>query len=352
VRAFVGLDPITGRRKQASRTVHGGKREARRALNDLLIEIREQKVSGATATFSRLAEDWYRQSQQLGRAKSTLELYRSWLDKRILPALGDVPLSKLSPAIIDRFLGSLADSGLKPATISTIRSIVKAVCAQGVKWDWLAKNPADGTAVPKIPKVDRGVLSESEVEAIVRSAAQDDEDLACLIAVGAWTGARRGELCALRWSDLDVNEQMLNIERAFVPGKGGQSLTGTKTAERRRIPVPSVMAVFEAQRARKVAIFGGVEEDGYIFALDAGTTPPRAKNVTLFFTKHAKKVGVKARLHDLRHFAVTRAIAAGWDTKSAAAYFGHTPQVMLEVYSHGDPRAAFAAADSLPPMSI
>lgn len=342
---------MTGRRRQISRTVRGGKREAQRAMNELLNEAAEGKKTGASVKFSRLAEEWYRQGEQRGRAASTLETYRRWLDSRILPALGDVRLSVLSPATIDAFLGGLTDSGLAPGTVGTIRNIVKAICEQGVKWDWLPRNPAVATSPPKPAKTDRAALSVEEVEAILRSAAADDEDLACLLAVGAWTGARRGELCALRWSDIDWRGQMLTIERAFVPGTGGQRLTGTKTGERRTIPIPNVIPVLEAQRARKRAIFGGVEEDGYIFGVDAGATPPRAKSVTDFFSKHAKACKVSARLHDLRHFAVTRAIASGWDATTASAYFGHTPQVMLGIYSHGDAKTAFESAKALPPIS-
>ena len=163
--------------------------------------------------------------------------------------------------------------------------------------------------------------------------------------------ARRDELCGLRWSDIDWSDEMLTIERSIVPMTGGQQVRTTKTGKARSIPIPQAVEVFRYQHQRKVEIFGAVLVDGYIFGSDDGTTPPRAKSVTEFFSKHAKRAGVAARFHDLRHFAVSRAIANGWDVTTAGNYFGHTPQVMLSIYSHGTIEDARAAAKALPPIA-
>ena len=351
LRAYLGRDPVSGSPRQVSKTVHGGKREARAALNELIREIEEGKKVGTNAPLSRLLADWLRQAERLGRSPGTIETYRRWINTRINPALGEVNLSQLTTHRIDAFLADLAASGLATSTVKTIRNILKAALEQGVRWQWLATNPAKATRVAEPGEVDRMALTEVDVSAIIQSAEADDPDLAALIATAAWIGARRGELCALRWSDIDWIGEVLVIERAWVPGVGGQQLRTTKTGKARSIPIPQAIEIFRFQQQRKVEMFGALPVDGYIFGSDDGTTPPRAKSVTEFFSKHAKRAGVAARFHDLRHFAVSRAIANGWDVTTAGNYFGHTPQVMLSIYSHGTIEDARAAAKALPPIA-
>ena len=348
IRAYAGRDPVTNAPRQVTRTVHGGKRDAQRALTTLLEETKKKSVIGTQAPFSRLAEDYLRLIERGGKAKSTLQLYRQWLDKRILPAIGDMPINKIDTHTLDGFFGQLTDSGLAPSTVTTIKGITRAILEQGVNWGWLASNPTKGTAKLKVAETDRAVLSEADVMAIIHSAEADDSDLAAMIAFAAWIGARRGELCGLRWSDVGWSDEMLTIERAWVPGVGGQHLTTTKTGKARTIPIPQAVEVLRLQMARKTEVFGDVPADGYIFGPDDGTTPPRAKSVTEFFSKHARKAGVSARFHDLRHFAVTRAINEGWNIATSSRYFGHTEQVMLSIYSHGSVEDARRSAAALP----
>ena len=347
LRVYSGRDPITGAPRQVTRSVQGGKREARAALNQLLLEVAEQKKVGTNAKFSVLADEYLRQARRLGRKRSTIEMYEQWLRTRILPAIGDTPLTKLSTAQIEGMLTDIQASGLAPSTVNTIRAITKAILELGVEYDWLAKNPATGTKTVAEPETNRGALSEDDVLAIIASADEDDPNLAALITLAAWTGARRGELCGLRWSDVDWRQETLVIERSWTPGKGGQHLSTTKTGKRRVIPIPRAIDTLKTHMARKIEVFGAVEPDGWIFGPDAGATPPRARTVTEFFNKHAKKVGANGTFHDIRHLAVTRAIAAGWDVTTASNYFGHTPQVMLGIYSHGDVDKARSAAAAL-----
>ena len=100
----------------------------------MLEETKAGAVVGTQAPFKRLAEDYLRLIERGGRAASTLQLYRQWLDNRVLPVLGDVPLSKINTHMLDQMLGDLSDSGLAPSTVNTIRGITKAILEQGVLW--------------------------------------------------------------------------------------------------------------------------------------------------------------------------------------------------------------------------
>ena len=174
-----------------------------------------------------------------------------------------------------------------------------------------------------------------------------DPALAAMISVGAAIGARRGELCGLRWSDIDWEAQTLTIERQWVPGAGGVRLTGTKTGKARTIPIPQVIETLRYWRALVEEQYRVVDEDGWLFSRDGGATPMRPQSVTAKFGEVAKSLGINAHFHDLRHFVVTRAVSGGWDITEASRYFGHSPAVMLGTYAHGNPERAKQLAKTL-----
>lgn len=124
------------------------------------------------------------------------------------------------------------------------------------------------------------------------------------------TGARRAELCTLRWSDIRMeDEQDLLIARAYITRNGQQLVTDTKTHQKRRLALDTAtteVLTEQRQRCRRLAEQAGVDfdGDGYMFSRDGfGEHPWLPDTVTHQFARLAKRVGVSCRLHDLRHFS-------------------------------------------------
>ena len=112
-------------------------------------------------------------------------------------------------------------TGLGPNTIRQHHALVSSALAQAVKWGWIDKNPAGAASPPGKKKVGpRRPPEPTEIRALIE-ACGDDIDLATAVALGAITGARRGELCGLQWPDVDWEEARIQFERQRVPGKGG-----------------------------------------------------------------------------------------------------------------------------------
>ena len=332
LRVYVGRDPVTGSPRQVSRTFRGKPRAARDALNLLIAEVNSGDRPGTSAPLSRLLTDWMRQGEAL-KAKSTIETYQTHIKARILPDLGDIPLNRLDTYTIQMWANRLSED-LSPKTVKLVFSVLAAALEQGVVWKFIPENPSKGVKLPRQEKVDRTRLTDATVNEIIRSAMLDDPDLGALIDFATMTGLRRGELCGLQWGDVDWDGATITVQRQIVPGKGGQHVTpGTKTHESRTIGIPHAINDLKFRYASKRAEFGEIPDNGWIFSHDDGTTPMRAKSVTEFWTKHARAAGVNARLHDTRHLAVSKAVSAGMDVTTAAHYFGHTPQIMLEIYS-------------------
>jgi integrase len=171
--------------------------------------------------------------------------------------------------------------------------------------------------------------------------------------LAALTGMRRGELCALRWTDVDFERGELDVSRSLVVVRGGVAEKGTKT-HRFRIVALDVVGIALLQRHRASVndwaqqAKAAVPEDAYVFshAVD-GSKPFRPDNVTGFFTRVRDSLGFHdVRLHDLRHFTATQLIGAGVDVRTVAGRLGHSdPSVTLRVYSHALEERDRAAAD-------
>jgi integrase len=164
--------------------------------------------------------------------------------------------------------------------------------------------------------------------------------------LAALTGARRGELCGLKWSDVDWVARTVRIERAWVPGRGGQFLGPTKGGDTRTVALGTVgVEILNRYRARKTAELGR-PPDGWLLSLDGGTTPMRAKAMTQYTTNLGRRLGIPVHFHLLRHWAATQLVVVhGVDIKTASQRLGHSPEVMASTYLHSRPEQDAAAAE-------
>jgi integrase len=181
-----------------------------------------------------------------------------------------------------------------------------------------------------------------EVRAIVAEAEELEPALAALLLLGALTGARRGELCALRWTDLNPAERTVTIARSVYETEGGGwAEKGTKTHQERTIGLDELaLGVLAKHRAQIDEVAKGlkleVRHNGFMFSRSpVGAEPIRPDLVSKFAQKVANKAGVDTHLHALRHFSATQAIAAGFDPTTVAGRLGHRDSsITLRVYSH------------------
>ena len=361
VRIEAGRDPITGRRRQLSRTVRGTKQEAERVLNALVSDADAGLTTGTDATFRFLCEEWLALTGA-ELSPTTLRRYRGLLSKQIYPALGDRPVSSIRTNDLDRlYLGLVTTRGLAPATVRQVHAVIRRAFKQAVTWGWIANNPAANASPPRVPKPELSPPDVAQVAAFLERAKVDDPALGRILHVLASTGARRGELCALRWRDLDVDRQSLSIERSIIEVAGGLSEKDTKTHSSRRIALdPGTIAVFEQQRidATRLAKLADADltAESFIFSTEpGGETPLPPDSVTKRFQKLRDSLGLgRVRLHDLRHFTATRLIAAGVPIRTVSGRLGHAnPSTTLAVYAHfveaSDQDAAAVMGDLLSP---
>lgn len=119
---FLGYDPVTGKQRYQNRTVKGGKREAQRVLAEMVTEAEKGLTSRSTATVGELIEEWF-ELAKVDFSPSTVKETRGFIDRSLIPGLGNKPVAKLKAAHLDKFYRSLRTSGgvngrpLAPSTV-------------------------------------------------------------------------------------------------------------------------------------------------------------------------------------------------------------------------------------------
>jgi integrase len=342
VRLEAGRDPVSGKRRQVSRTLRGSKRQAQQLLNSLVADADAGRVSGTSATFKQLTDEWLSLSGP-DLSPTTLRRYRGLLDKRILPALGPRSIHSIRSNDLDRMYQALIiEVGLSPGSVRQVHAVIRRAFRQAVRWGWVASNPALNATPPRAVRSMISPPDPAQVEQLIRRAGDADPSFARFLRVAAASGARRGEVCALRWRNLDPVSGTLTLDTAIIEVLGGLAEKDTKTHASRRIAIDSgTLAVLEDQRqfALNLAKRGGssLTEESFIFSHEPDGASPWAPDfVTKRFQILRDDLGLpELRLHDLRHFAATRLLAAGVPVRTVSGRLGHaSPSTTLSVYAH------------------
>ncbi len=186
-----------------------------------------------------------------------------------------------------------------------------------------------------------------------------DPEFGVFVRLSAMTGARRSEVLALRWTDVDLERGVVTIGRGLVQGPDGLVEKDTKTHQTRRValdaPTTAVLTDHRSAAVERAQHCGvALADDAFVFAGDvAGTTPWYPDSASRRFRKACDEVGLKSvRLHDLRHYVATRLLSAGVDVRTVAGRLGHrNAATTLNVYSHFVPEADQEAAKILGRLS-
>jgi integrase len=230
---------------------------------------------------------------------------------------------------------------LSPASVRRHHFLLHAALGRAVKWGLLASNPADRATPPGLTRSSVSAPALADVQQLITAADRTDNVLATAVALAAVTGSRRGELCALRWSDVDKDRRVLRIARSLTV-IGAQVTEGpTKTHQRRDIAIDqalgAVLARRRAEQERYAATVGvALVEDPFVLSRSAdGSSPCLPDGLSHQYQHLARGLGLSTHFHELRHFSATTAIAGGADVRTVAGRLGHAdPSVTLRVYAH------------------
>ena len=283
---------------------------------------------------------WYQDDKKPNLRPNTQMSYERRIYQHIIPALGHIPLDKLTTGDIQQFYTQakqggrllrteLYGEGLSDQTIRGIHTTLHGALKQAVEEHLIARNPADGCKLPPAKGREMQVLTPEEIQRLLIQAREDG----CyeLLLLELSTGLRRGEICALQWDDLNFNTGALRVERQVHRVRGELVVSQPKTkASNRSVVLPApVLSVLEAYHKTSNSRWmfpSPVKEDS---PMDPAAVRKRLS--TVLERADCKHI----RFHDLRHTFATASLEHGMDVKTLSTIIGHVSSTTtLNIYAH------------------
>ncbi len=334
----VGRDPVTGRRRRVSRTIHGTREDAEVALARLKVADHEKRLpaGGTNARSVAAVFQLYLQAVDAGLielAPSTIATVRSAM--RVMSAMeladgrefGKIRLSRLTWQDIEYLYAAMRSARKSSAYVRRCATVLTRSLDLARKRGLIDSNPAKDAARPRTSRSKPWAPTSEEVRAVLAKAERCDPEIKDAATILASTGMRRGEFIALRWSDVDLDQAEVHVAAAISDGGPGIGLVykATKRSDWRDVPLTTgAVEAFKRQSERRTELLGREPTPNeYVFPAGIdGMTPMRPDNVTNRWAA-ARGPSPITLLH-LRHYTATAMLDAGESYRTVADILGNS----------------------------
>jgi integrase len=334
-------DPQTGKRKRRWHSFTGTKRQAQIECARLIAAQQDgvhvdHSALTVAAFLDRFERDWV----AIHVSFRTAVRYRQLLD-HVRRHLGGRQLQKIRPADIAALYATLSRSGSAPRTIGHVHGVLFQALKQAKIWNLLRDNVAEVVKPPPVHEQELPMLQPDRARALLD--ALRSHPLYLLASLALATGARRNELLALRWRDVDLDAGRLRIELALeqttahgIRFKAPKTRNGKRTISLPAHAVADLRAHWRGQQEQRLALGAGkAPPDSQVLAtFDGGPQSPNS--ITKEWARAVAAVGMpEITLHSLRHTHASMLIASGMDVLTVSRRLGHgSPTITLRVYGH------------------
>ncbi len=342
-------DPATGKRKIATATVRGSRRDAERELRRLMRAVDTgEHVDPNRVTVRHWLATWLATVRHEVASRS-YDRYAAIVNRHLIPALGNLQLTKLAPVHIQDFYNSLASTGrrdgrpggLAPRSRRQLHRVLATALSRAVEQQLIARNPTEifKRRLPKVEPREMVTLTAEQSTVLIDTARGTPLYPPVLIALA--TGARRGEALALRWRNVDLDRGAIRIVESLEQTAAGLRFKAPKNDRGRTVTLPT-FAVGELRRlkreqAESLLILGIRQTANTLVCARADGEPLQPVALTHLFTRLIGRLGdlPRVRFHDLRHTHATQLLLAGVHPRIAQERLGHSTVVLtLDLYSH------------------
>lgn len=355
-RYTAGRDPETG--KTIYKNVLGKTQaEVKEKLKQAITASQQLDVSRVkTYTLETWLNLWYETYVEPRLREKTKNYYRNYINNHIIPGLGKIPLEKLTTIQIQKFYNDLQkngrvqryqhielkDKGLSVRVVRGIHTLLNNCLEQAVTERLILVNPAKGCRLPKLEKKEMKILPQEKIGPYLMEA--DKRGLLAAFYLELTTGLRRGELLALLWTDLDVDNRTISVTKQVNRINGKLVVSQPKTQN-------SIRTLAIPQQAVDLLVAEHQKHPGnpYLF--------PSPKTGTMFdpdsfrhtHDKILKAIGAEhIRFHDLRHTFATLSLKNGVDVKTLSGALGHySAGFTLSTYTHATAEMKRDAAETI-----
>ncbi len=270
----------------------------------------------------------------------TYERYECFIRLHVVPVIGKVKMQQLNPQHIKGLYARKLKEGLSPTTVNTLHMMLHKAFDDAVKWSIVSRNVCDMVDVPQRAHHEMKPLTVEEARHLLETA--KDHPLEALFVLALTTGLRRGEILALKWSDINLDKKTIQVQRIFtrVPGQRYIEAEPKTKKSRRSVSLTSnAVELLKQHKKRqseaKLKASSQWVENNLVFCTSLGTPYNPSKLLERFSTL-LKRAGLPhMRFHDLRHSAATILLAMNVHPKIVQELLGHNQISMtMDLYSH------------------
>ncbi len=342
-----GRDPMTGKRLRVQKAVKNiTKKEAEKILRNMLIEAEQGLlIDSNNITVEQHILRWEEDVVKPLRARSTARAYETYIHQYIIPGIGKIKLQSLSTYTVQQFYNEFMKSptirgtSRSPRSLRKLHMVLRASLEMAVDYELIKKNPAAKAKLPKCNKYKGEVYTIEEINELINLSVGTNVEMPVLLALAL--GARRGELLALTWDDLNFATSEVTICKSLGQIKGEVFVKTPKTESSvRTISIPNnVLQQLKKHRHEQLKFklkFGREYVDRKLILCKDNGDYLKLDALSNRFAKFMKKTGMRhLRFHDLRHLHATMLLSLGIPAKIAQERLGHQSiSTTLDIYSH------------------
>ncbi len=329
-----------GRRVRKYRTFDT-KRDATHAFNEHKVKMdKGTQVLPSEYTFAQWLDYWYKDIILPQIEETTAYGYRGMIENYLKPQLGEIRLQKLTARDIQQYYTWLMDEKkLSPNTVIKHHNLLTNTLNAAERQEYITKNPMRAVSPPKKRQREAKFYTPEQLGILLDKAVGTRLELPVFIC--AYLGLRRGELCGLRWSDVDLEHKTITIENTRTQAGKKEIEKGTKTASSTRtLYLPDTLcdmlkAAKENQQACRAEYKNAYDDNDYVVVMEDGR-PFRPNYLSELFGKFLADNGLpKIVLHELRHTFASLSNQAGIPAYNIGKALGHsTPATTQKIYTH------------------
>lgn len=317
------------------------KRDATRAFNEHKVKMdKGTQIMPSEYTFAQWLDYWYKDIILPQIEETTAYGYRGMIENYLKPQLGEIRLQKLTARDIQQYYTRLmGEKELSPNTVIKHHNLLTNTLNAAERQEYITKNPMRAVSPPKKRQREAKFYTPEQLGILLDKAVGTRLELPVFIC--AYLGLRRGELCGLRWSDVDLEHQTITIENTRTQAGKKEIEKGTKTASSTRtLYLPDTLcdmlkAAKEHQQACRAEYKNAYDDNDYVVVMEDGR-PFRPNYLSELFGKFLADNDLpKIVLHELRHTFASLSNQAGIPAYNIGKALGHsTPATTQKIYTH------------------